>query len=473
MSKSRSNTQELLQYWNGDHFKSWIGPTIPPDTPDYARKMALLERVFQSANILAECAGNWKDGLVSEPFRWHLKGQDGERADTQADGTAAKAELLLQRWLDWVNQQAVAANPNSTHFKQADVWAEFVLSLGVLGEGSLRLWQPARYADDPDPVKRIHLHAPKVGSVEVKRSLEDDFVDQISYTYGQGKREVQVLDGDQVLVAIDGETDLLEVESGGRWLIQHCTGESIFTLSAKRLQNALNHCLTMIVRNNESAGFREKTFLNAEFPTDEDGNPLQIERGPGRDLWLYGVASGQDQSGYSTVGVHESQPVNNASLAESIQITRTLIYLEFGQGHLLGGEGPISGESRIQMRQGFELRLRGWQRRVEGAIANILNIVLRILGFEQYEAVVQLQITTGKLSAEERAAIISEFQTGLLSKATAIAKLGTADVDSELALIEEEAEQGVQRRDIPNEALPNPLNRAKAGQQGEAVVSRG
>jgi len=57
--------------------------------------------------------------------------------------------------------------------------------------------------------------------------------------------------------------------------------------------------------------------------------------------------------------------------------------------------------------------------------------------------------------------VIAEYQAGLLSKATAISRLGTADVDAELALLAEEMEQGMERRDIPNEAMPDPLGLAQ------------
>ena len=448
--RSRNDTQKNLDIFHGKFWPhGWIGPTIAPGSEGYAEKMAHLERVFQSANILKECCLNWRDGLISAPFTWHLKGQDGERADSETDTTAAEAEQQLQRWLDWVNEQAIAADPASTNFQQSDPWAEFVLSLGVLGEGSLRLWQPDRYADDPDPIHKIHLHAPKAGSVTIERSDKDGFIDEIRYSYGRTGDERHRMNGENTTISVaSGDDDApLAVASGGRWLIQHATGDSVFTPSVKRLQNALNHALTMMVRNSEIAGFREKVFANAEYPEDD------VERGPGIDTYVYGVPTGDSSNpGYATVGVHESQPVDNASLEAAIETYRRLIYMQFSQGHLLSaGDGSLSGESRIQMRGQFELNLRGWQRRIESAIAALLNIVLRLLGYENYEVVVGLTITTGKLSAEERSQIISEYQAGLMSRATAIAKLGSvSDVDAELALMAEEAdEQGAARDDDP------------------------
>ncbi len=418
---------ENWDYYNGENlFKYWIGPVVTD--PD---KMELIKRVFQSANILAECIDNWRDGLISEPFRWQLKDQSGKRVK------AAQAEIELQRWLDWVNQQAIASGS-----KRSDPWEEFVLSLGVTGEGNLRLWQPKRYANHPDPVHRIHLHAPTAGSVHILRGL-DDFVDKVSYSYSQGL-EVQTMSDRGVLQVQDGET-LLSIDTGGRWLIQQVKSPTLLTESVKRLQNSINHGLTMKLRNQEVAGFRERVFMNAQPPgtwdTDENGvetfTPAVMQRGPGTDQFISGLPNGDSYLGAS---IHESQPVDITTLLGSFQADIELIYRQFRQSYRLQtSQGTLSGESRIQQRQEFELFLRGWKRKVESAIANILNIVLKILGYENLEAVVELQISTGKLSAEERTAVISEFQAGLLSKSTAIAKLGTvSDVDAELALIDEE-----------------------------------
>lgn len=447
---------ENLEYYLGNHFRFWVGPTVAATDPGYNEKMALLRRVFQQANILRECSHNWRDGLVSEPFRWHLKGVDGKRTDPQADATAAEAELQLQRWLDWVDQQAIEADPLSTNFRQADPWSEFVLSLGVLGKAALRLWQPERYAEAADPIQRIHLHAPKATAVTIARSA-DGFVDSLTYSWSSSANEKHTLEGAETVVATD-KAEPLRLQTGGRWLIQVAEAQPLFTPSVKALQNSINHALTMKLRNNETAGFRERVFLNADMP------PEDITRGPGQDLYLYGPPQGDPSNPtYANASMVESEPVDVSNLVKSIEIDRTLIYLELHQGHLLGaGDGGLSGESRIQMRQGFELSLRGYRRRIEAVIANVLNIVLGLLGYEQYEVVVQLQITTGKLSAEEQAAVIAQHQAGLKSRATAMAELGIDDPDAEAALIDEE--MGISARSQPNGVLggelPNPLNGA-------------
>lgn len=457
---------ENLAYYLGDHWRFWCGPTLPPNTPNYSERISQLERVFQSANILAECVDNWKDGLLAEPFTWYLKGLDGSRTK------APEAELQLQRWLDWIQEQSFGLDLRLTNFRQSNPWHEFVLSLGVLGEGNLRLWQPRKFADDPDPIRRIHLHAPVAGSVLVQRDT-DGFVEKVSYSYSGF--EQQIMAEGLLQITVDDSPEPLFVDTGGRWTIHQALAPSLLTPSIKQLQNSINHALTMKLRNNELSGFRERIFLNAQSPGDwiDDPSfpggqrfiPATIERGPGIDQFFYGVPFGDASSpNYASPQIHESQPVAIETLLGSIQADRQLLYLAFRQGHLLStGDANLSGESRVQMRQAFDLFLRGWRTPIEGAVAHILNVVLKILGFDNLEAVVKLNISTGKLTAEERQQIIAEYNAGLLSRATAIARLGTvSDVDAELALIESERSEAAaallaSQPDDTGDLLPQPI----------------
>ncbi|MEM9945313.1 MAG: hypothetical protein AAF810_04540 [Cyanobacteria bacterium P01_D01_bin.36] len=448
--------RENIEFYRGDDlFKvAWIGPTVPAEAPDADKKLSQLKRVFQAHNVLRELTDNWRNGLISQPFQWHLKDSSGERVE------ASEAELVLQRWIDHIEQQAIYQDPCKTDFEFSDPWSEFVTQVGVTGEAALRLWQPSKFAEMDDPVQRIHLHVPRTGTVVVERD-NDGFIESIKYNYGD-QLETQTMEpSGAVSVDVSNREEPLVVDTDGRWLIQQIRMPSLFTDSAKRKQGSICHALTMKLRNQELGGFRERTFLNAELPTDEDGNVIIVDRGPGFDRYEYGIPQGDNNSPtYTNPTMVESDPVAVDTFIESIQLDRQLLYLEFRQGHLLAdGDGGLSGESRIQMRQNFELYLRSWKRPIESAIANILNIVLRLLDYTELEAVVQLNITTGKLSSEERQAVIAEYQAGLLSKATSLEQLDSVDdVDSELALMEEEAEKAMASRPEPlprNPAAPD------------------
>ena len=446
--------KENIAYYRGDDLFSvaWIGPTVPPDSENADRKLAELKRVFQAHNVLHELTENWRNGLISQPFQWFLKDKNGDRVE------ASEAETVLQRWIDHVEQQAIYQDPCTTDFELSDPWAEFVTQVGVTGEGALRLWQPTKFAEMDDPVQRIHLHVPRTGTVVVDRD-NDGFIESVKYNYGTELEKQTMASNGTVSVDVSSREEPLVIETDGRWLIQQIRMPSLFTDSAKRKQGSICHALTMKLRNQELGGFKERTFLNAEFPVDDDGEPIEITRGPGIDQYAYGIPQGDSNTpSYTNPTMVESQPVSVETFIDSINTDLQLLYREFRQGHLLADtDGGLSGESRIQMRQNFELYLKAWKRPIESAIANILNIVLRLLDYTELEAVVQLNITTGKLSSEERSSVIGEYQAGLLSKSTALEQLDSVDdVDAELALIKEEAEEAMSNRPEP---LPrNPMN---------------
>lgn len=443
------NPEENIAYYKSDHFQFWVGPILPSESDPKGEKMAQIRRVFQSCNLIRECVDNARDGLISEPFQWFLKDANGERAE------ASDAEIQLQRWMDWIEQQAIATKPEINGLSQSDPWSEFVLSLLLCGEGNLRLWQPEKFANDTDPIRRYHLHAPIVSSVNVEYD-DDGFIDSIEYTYGNGRTEKATMQGDTLSIAVN-ESEVLSIDTGGRWTVQQVRCNSLLTHSIKQLQNSINHALTMKLRNQELSGFRERVFINCEPPGQwiEDPNSptgqrftpnaAGLDRGPGYDNFIFGVPTGDPATqGYANGSIHESQPIEVSSYREGIELDIALMYRQFKQGHLLATSdgGSLSGESRVQMRQSFDLFLRGYKRKIESAIANILNIVLRLLGYTELEAVVELQVTTGKLSAEERRAVMDEYKANLISRSTAIALLGSVeDVDAEIALIEEEQQQ--------------------------------
>lgn len=457
---SDSEEQVNWRYYTGDHFASWIGPRINPNEPRAGELMREVERIFQSVNFIAECCDRHTDAQLGNFPRWFLKTEDGDRADTETDATAAEAEAELQRWIDAVVERAASQG-------QLDPFYDAALKMNVTGKAGLRLWRPARFVDADDPIDQIHLHSCPLDSLKPEHD-EEGFIKSITYKYGNNKKQVQTLDGDQLRIEgndIDPENNTLD--TGGRWAIALLRSPSLLTPQIKRNQDAVNHQLTMMMRNGEQAGFLERIFLNAQMPgawEDDPNNPGQqrfvpagLSSGPGLDTFISGVEYGDPSNpSYTTPSVFVREPVNPKSFTEQIQTYRTFIYHQFGQGHLLeGGDGALAGISRIQLRQDFERKLLREKRTLEGAIANIFAIVLRLLGYSQYLPVVSLSVTTGKLTPEEQGAIIGRYDKGLLSKSTAMALLGDVeDTDAELALITEEEMKARRRSPSP---LSDPL----------------
>lgn len=447
-----SDSDRIRQYKGDDLFEDWIGPTIQRTdsegnlNKDYERQIAALRREFQSHNAIKEVVNNWRDGLVGEPFAISLRKVDGDIAD---DDRAKQALADLHRWINFTQSMTVQMDPCLSTFDQSSVWQEFVLSLGVIGCAAIRVWQPERYAADPDPVKRVHVHVPIYGAIRPEYD-NTGFLERIEYTYGdEAIREVHEYSEGQYSITVNDEQTVIE---SGRWRVFVIHAPSLITESAVDKQNAICHELTMLIRNQQHAGFRRRTLLNAEAPLPES-EPLPV--GPGIDEYQYGTMYGQPgDEKIANPSVHESQPFPVNNFLDSVGLFRELLYNEFSQGHSLDkSSSQVSGESRVQQRQNFDVLLRGWSERIEAAFQHVLTVVLEELGYDDLEAVVDLSITTGKLTGEERQQLRDDVNAGLLSKETAISLGGqVSDTEAELEKIaaERESESAMIVTELPN-----------------------
>ena len=459
--KSAKAIERNRQLYEGDHWPSWVGPK-----PEQSDKSELLRRVFQSANVVKDCTDFMATCLVGGGFEWYLKDSDGERGESEA---ISSTERLLTRWLDWVNQQAIE---RGTEF--SDPWVEFVVNLLVDEQAALRIFKPLRYSFDEIQYRRLHLQALKRKALTVERDDEDGFIDQIQFSMCGGGTEthkwVQPMDEEgqptgpgQIQMDRDGAAigDPMD-----RWPLVVVNGNELITESVRQLQSSLNHGLTMKLMGQEMFGFRERVYLNAQAPgtwaKDPNGGPDiftpgDMTRKPGVDTYMAGIPTESvgDTSraqGFTTPSVYDAEPIDPTALLKSIDADIALIHRQFKQGFRLSSDdgGNLSGSSRVQQRAEFHDYMKLWQPRIEGAIANVLNVVLELLE-EDYTAVVTLRCSTGKLTPEERQALIVEYQAGLMSKTTAMAMLGSVqDIDAELALIEEERAKAMAARELPD-----------------------
>jgi hypothetical protein len=429
----------IRKYYDGDHWDSWIGPK-----PSDPQREEDVKRVFVSLNLVKECVDRHARCLIGKFPNWYLKDASGERPPE-----GSEAEVQLQQWIERVFERAATADRLSTE-EITNPFFEAVVSLLLDGRSHLRLWQPTRFADLDDDIERTHLHSIRDGGVTLDYSIVDGFLDEIRYACN-GKLEVQKLDG-KTLTIDNGETDEngqpkpYEVDTGGRWAITTLKAAPLVTRQITQLQDSLNFALTMMMRDQEQSGFLERLFINIQAPGEDvqqpDGSirfvPEEMARGVGIDQFLSTVP---DRDGKPVTGeVVMSQPIGPDHYLKTIERLIDAIYNQFGQGHMIGsGDGAINGVSRVQMRADFEQILQGHAHTIQAAFANVFNVVLRLLGYDQYTCVVELRPTTGKLMPDEIKAIIEEHNADLLDQAGAIVAIGrTDDPDTTIKLIEED-----------------------------------
>ncbi|MGL5926367.1 phage portal protein [Chroococcidiopsis sp.] len=455
--RSQSIVEENLAYYEGGEevfSLGWIGPRLEPKDEHYEEVMEAIAKVFQSSNKIKECIDRHRNAIVGKKPHWYFADPAGNRVE---DDTASVAELLLQCWIDRQYRLAISSESALTN-----AIAECTKNMLVTGRGYLRLWSPKRFRNSPDLINRVALHSPHPDSVIINRD-DDEFTDSIEYhyTFGELKRvEVQRIDEvsnftifttlDEQGIEIEEETIALDL--GGRYSIYEMRSPSLITDSVKRAQNAINFALTMMIRNAEVGGFRERLILGAQPPGRWEDDKFypdnEFRVGPGQTAFLQGAPLHDEMGqlkGYTNPSVYSAEPVSPQTFIDTAQAFTANIYHQFSQSHLLGSDLQLSGVSREQARQDFETTLGEHSDIVAAAIAGAYGSALMMLNqdstdtYRNLDIVVQLRLSATSPLPEELDRILKFQQAGLLSKATAMSLSGfIEDTDAELALLAEE-----------------------------------
>ena len=456
-SARQSIVEENLAYYEGGEevFNlGWLGPTLPQSDPHYQEVMAAIAKVFQSSNKIKECIDRHRNALVGKKPHWYFADPAGNRIE---DDTASVAELLFQRWIERQYHLAISSESALTN-----AIAEATKNMLVTGKGYLRLWSPKRFRNSPDLITRVALHSPHPDSVIIHRD-DDEFTESIEYHYTvkDVKRvEVQRIDEatnftifttlDEQGVEIEEETIALDL--GGKYSVYEMKSPSLITDSVKRAQNAINFGLTMMIRNVEVAGFRERLILGAQPPGRWEDDKFypdnEFRVGPGQTAFLQGAPLHDELGqlkGYTNPSVYSADPVSPQTFIDTAQAFTANIYHQFSQSHLLGSDLQLSGVSREQARQDFETTLGEHSDVVAAAIAGAYGSALMMLTqdsidtYRNLDIVVQLRLSATSPLPEELDRILKFQQAGLLSKATAMSLSGfVEDTDAELSLLAEE-----------------------------------
>ncbi|HLP88426.1 MAG TPA: phage portal protein [Nostocaceae cyanobacterium] len=451
--------QENWNYYEGDTFQFWTGPMPPIDDPHYQEVLSEIEKGFISNNLIKECVDRYVSALVSLTPQWYLKSNSTTtEVGNNRPPEVAEGEKLLQQWLEQMNRYVALhdCDDDSTPLTQA------VLQMLVCGRGYLRLYQPKRYKESNAQLyQKIRLHCPVINSVTVNRD-DDGEITAITYSYKGGKETQELDPGKGTLkftITSKEETQTWESNFDGRWTIYELRAAPLINTDIKREQNAINKALTMLGRNLDMAGFLERVITNAQLPghwIDDPNRPGKqkfvpsdkpLELGPGKTTFLSGAVTKDGQ--ILSPNVVYRDPVDITTFEKSVAIFATRLYLGFNQGHILAGnDGSINGISRVQMRQDAAIALDHKAPIIENAFACILEVVLRYIDpikFKNVTAVVKLRKNINYITPEDNAESRSNYQAGLISRSTAMSKIGIEDTDAEIALINEELESEIKR----------------------------
>ena len=465
---SLENKRENFNFYFGRTWQYWIG--IKPHPKDLEANHRL-KRAFQQANKVRECVQRLKRTLIGYKPSWNIEDNQGR---VLQGNTVDAFNNLISRWLDLQYRRVTSRETrymNPLHKATRD--------MVVCGEGYLRLWQPQRYANSNDPIYRVALHSPDFDAIEYKYD-EDGLLEQIEYRYESETAfftETQRVNYDTGLTEFtytnekgdsvfneDGSPIDFAVDLACNYSIQKISGQYMITESVKRLQNQLNYILTLMSRNLEYAGFRERVMLNAQPPGEWDTNSIgqqefkplnSLNMGPGNINYLQGYPTFDSEgniTGYSNPSAVYSEPIDSSNFIETVSFIIRLIYEECGQGHILGNDQQISGISRQQMRVDFQSALLDYKNNVEQGIAATLEVAAMLMGVgfpTDVNVVVNLNLNEADPAADRLNGIIQAFNAGLYSRQTAMHKIGIKDPRAEISLIDKELEADLASNEDP------------------------
>jgi hypothetical protein len=248
---------------------------------------------------------------------------------------------------------------------------------------------------------------------------------------------------------------------GGRLTHYAVVRPPLISAQVVQMQKALNFALSMLPRNVETSGFRERIISNGQLPgtwdVDEDGNktggftPAPYGLGAGTTTWITGTEITQEDTTKSLadpkVTIADAMPVQPTT--DAIDKLEHEILFEAKQAHILGTDQIQSGVSRQQARADFEKSLGRSAAVLEPAGRWLLETVLWMAcvfaadtqGIDPslYRAQFSALIETGPPDPRDASNVLIAADKGIVSQEFAMSQLGIEDTDAELARMNEEA----------------------------------
>lgn len=435
-------TEENLDFLNGNTFKYFIAPILYDNSQDELTKAAQktlssqLGVLFNTKNFCDEGIKIYTSGLLGKPIKWQV--DKGRRK--------GQAEQILQNW--WNTAKVKATLKKATRYMLAD------------GKAYIRCYETKRgefRVMVPEPIRVTEIF-----------DEEDGETVGFDYVYGNFKEEQRRLltnRGDRLVIRLfENEVELVEryidVPFVSFYIIKF-EGDSLLTETVKRQQLACDLTLTMLNMNNISAGFTERVLSNAQLDVQLVTDPetgkqsykfQSLESGPFKTISISGKPIyGEDREtvvGYTEPKMQYRDAASVDNQEKSVRIFKEIAFEDMGCYHFLMDAGAdMSGESRIQLRSVWETRLTEYIPTLSEGTSQISDLFLIKNEFTDAKTTAQIQLKTGQITALEQAETRANVQAKLISRSTAQSQIGIEDTDAEDRLI---------KRDLEDETLNPP-----------------
>lgn len=465
---------DATEYLKGNHWldsRGFIGQ-LPPSTIPYAALIIEdIKAAFVTENVILEVVETHTGGILGREPTWGFLNKEGKLAKGDSSFESDTGETLTP-W--WNERQALR-----------DL-QKLVQLLVCEGRAVRRLFFPRVYkgrtvtaANLPDALKYIYFthHSCDVAGVFTdpdsqkdigiylyKELMEDGSVKnqaaELSYLDDAGNTRCRI-------VRDKGQpTEFPAYPLGGHLLLYELQRTPLITEQVQSNQKALNLAHTMMMRNVNLAGSRERIVTNAKPPMNVTGvdvhagkppTPGKWSVGPGAVMnvqgWPFYSDDGKVIIGYTNPNVTVTDPVSVETFERTIATEKQTIYSQCHQRHvLIVDKADTSGRAREVARREFERSLKESKILVDASGRWQLEATLRLAAYVMGEvsryanlrADFNCLIDAGEPDPEKQKVVLELRKPGgpknrpLISDETARNWIGVEDAAAELAKIDQE-----------------------------------
>lgn len=358
----------------GPNLEYWVG-LLPADTSKYDD----FKKTIVTENLIGPAVNRFVSGMLGRDWEWTITPPEGDPLKPEDERVAA-----LSAW-----------------HRDADAWGVLKdLAFGVmaLGRGSLRVYIPAAYATDEQPVtagsvatypealELIHvMFVPTTADPDKGEggAIRDEYGRERAYYYlyavptpdGKTETRLELHTPEEIgLFKVDGEKYQAigkaipnpffdpAIKRRPRFLMHEAKrdGGSMVTQTAIDLQNDYNVVLSNRRKNSDLGGHRQYVTIDAQDPEDDQGNVVPFSFGARMVAMIKSLTADLMGNPLQTplkASVQVFDPVDVEIFNSHASATRESLLSYYDQlWTIQGSAASLSGESRRESRTSFEKR---------------------------------------------------------------------------------------------------------------------
>lgn len=485
-------------YQSGDHWQrgtGWGGPPIPVDMSEAASTQSQAQKDHTPLPVIGEAVERYVTGLLGEEpaFEVTLSRQlkDDEEPTEQEVADMAEFDDALTKF--WDGRGALEK-------------AQAAVSNLCSGRGVLRPFIPPEMPESSaatilEAMDAIYVEAPDWESCGVyvdPRSMreysvylyQDEYIAEDGQKHYRPRCELTTVlpnGNTQFTVIEDGAAiNTMDFDCNGKiWVFQAIDPNPLIREPQRKLQKSIDFLNTILPKNAQYAGYRERHFLNVKRNLDDNGNPIDPQLGP-TTVNFWQASEYEDSTGATKPGAASlvlGEPVDSSPIRADIMHMKLMFLQSVYQDHtMINGDAVASAVSRVQARAGFTNSLLRNKPKVERMLRDMLMMVLcmgcNISGQSDklqrlktdYRIRVDVKPNSGPLSPEEQSVVALFAKDRIISVETAQTMLGIEDVDAEAQNLMEE--KSTSQEYLENQAMiMQTLAAAGVGVEAAAAVA--